>query len=1181
MKKTKRLLSALTALTITASAFAGLVIPVSAESVVYVDENFDSYEAGEIIRAGTTAVPDSVKKGDITYSAGSRKDGITNIASIAAAGAGNELVVSADRFSTAGRGIALTFEPEAAIPQISALAAGEVLKLSAKVKATAGFTVVGYGDISGTDLTSTSDYVYVSVLLDNEGGKKYLIVRDAQNNTLNMIESDLGDIKTISGISFCLGAGAYNIDDIKVEATAKEGEIPQEKFYDVTIKTESYAKLVYQIGSDAEVTDYADVDGNLVIKNVKGGSSFTYKASKDGYTFSGGATESTDTVTIDETKTITVPMMTLTKDLGIAADDLIYYENTFGEGSMNLLKSDRLSYKLLKNVELPAVSTMSFTLSVSDKERTQATVMIKNKDATDSTKTDNTDIIGFQSITADDTLVAFTGFTGDNGSAQSGINQYNAVGAYKNSAVIADRATGTFNIEVILSQSGDVITVKCDDKTVNLPKVNDISSLGAIHMGKHEAAAQVTLDDFLVYKPNENFVSVTGDIDFAKIAGKTVTRKYTAAPAVPIAGETFTWTVVGKTTGEAVTGASIDENGVLSVTDEVTQGVLTITATSSASAEKKGSIDVDIHDVANLIPTIEAPKALKVGETGKIKVTGIVDEYGDDVTEYVTPTYSIDGVDSIDSEVEFDVTGKSGDAVAISVIKDEDGVVKSVSSENVAIDGDTLTVTAEGGASVMLWNSLSEMTPISNEIKTAPSTTVDENTVVAVGAKSGAIKTGKAGTAIIKVKLSESQTDDYEITVGNYEIIKDFDSNDTTVDISALIENNDISGYQVTIADAEGNQLGQHVVAKADVTDNAVALPTDIDGDPAKVEVAPVFSVSENIPTTDYRYTFNIPADTYDFTVTMNGKRADIYVNEQILVNNMLQFGSEETNTVHDIVLNEGYADMNTRDYEKGASSVTSIITNMSVVKSPSIVTRQRKMYVLGDSLVCRYYNGGSKDNNLVQTGWGQVLDNYILTDDIEIVNLANSGADVPGLYGTAFTQVRESAKEGDILVLESAYNDKDHPVTVEEMKSGLKNMISQTEAKGATVVLVSPNASHHDLKENVQWTTHMEEVAAETKTDYIDLSQLSNDFLRATYDADEFCADGDPDKEGVQVNELSRIWNVSDRLHSTYNAAHKWASVVATELGKLGYADLVNTEYKYEFTDGAGNTITCQATVN
>lgn len=1179
MKKTKRLLSALTALTITASAFTGLVIPVSAESAVYVDENFDSYEAGEIIRAGTTAVPDSVKKGDITYSAGSRKDGITNIASIAAAGAGNELVVSADRFSTAGRGIALTFEPEAAIPQISALAAGEVLKLSAKVKATAGFTVVGYGDISGTDLTSTSDYVYVSVLLDNEGGKKYLIVRDAQNNTLNMIESDLGDIKTISGISFCLGAGAYNIDDIKVETTAKEGEIPQEKFYDVTIKTESYAKLVYQIGSDAEVTDYADVDGNLVIKNVKGGSSFTYKASKDGYTFSGGATESTDTVTIDETKTITVPMMTLTKDLGIAADDLLYYENTFGEGSMNLPKSDRLSYKLLKNVELPAVSTMSFTLSVSDKERTQATVMIKNKDATDSTKTDNTDIIGFQSITADDTLVAFTGFTGDNGSAQSGINQYNAVGAYKNSAVIADRATGTFNIEVILSQSGDVITVKCDDKTVNLPKVNDISSLGAIHMGKHEAAAQVTLDDFLVYKPNENFVSVTGDIDFAKITGKTVTRKYTAAPAVPIAGETFTWTVVGKTTGEAVTGASIDENGVLSVTDEVTQGVLTITATSSASAEKKGSIDVDIHDVANLIPTIEAPKALKVGETGKIKVTGIVDEYGDDVTEYFTPTYSIDGVDSIDSEVEFDVTGKSGDAVAISVIKDEDGVVKSVSSENVAIDGDTLTVTAEGGASVMLWNSLSEMTPISNEIKTAPSTTVDENTVVAVGAKSGAIKTGKVGTAIIKVKLSESQTDDYEITVGNYEIIKDFDSNDTTVDISELIENNDISGYQVTIADAEGNQLGQHVVAKADVTDNAVALPTDIDGDPAKVEVAPVFSVSENIPTTDHRYTFNIPADTYDFTVTMNGKRADIYVNEQMLVNNMLQYGSEATDVVHDIVVNEGYAKMNTREYEKGASSVTSIVTALSAVKSPSIVTRKTKMYVLGDSLVANYYNGGSKENNLLQTGWGQVLDNYI-TDDIEVVNLANSGVTADGLLGTAFSQIVESAKEGDYLILESGYNDRTYD-TEAMMKNALRVMVSRARAKGAEVILVSPNASHHDLKENVQWTTYMEDIAAETNTDYIDLSQLSNDFLRAMYDADEFCADGDPEQDGVQVNELSRIWNVSDRLHSTYNAAHKWASVVTTELAKLGYADLINTEFKYEFTDGAGNTITCQATAN
>ena len=215
-------------------------------------------------------------------------------------GEGNELVISADRFSTSNRGIALTFEPEAAIPQVSALDAGEVLKLSAKIKATAGFTVVGYGDITGTDLTNTSDYVYVSVILDNEGGKKYLVVRDANNNTLNMLESDLGDIKTISGISFCLGAGAYNIDDIKVETTSKEGEVPQEKFYNVTIKTESYAKIVYQIDSDPEKTTYADVDGSIEIPNVKGGSSFTYTASKEDYTFDGGVTESTDTVTIED-----------------------------------------------------------------------------------------------------------------------------------------------------------------------------------------------------------------------------------------------------------------------------------------------------------------------------------------------------------------------------------------------------------------------------------------------------------------------------------------------------------------------------------------------------------------------------------------------------------------------------------------------------------------------------------------------------------------------------------------------------------------------------------------------------------------------------------------------------------------------------------------------------------------
>ena len=54
--------------------------------------------------------------------------------------------------------------------------------------------------------------------------------------------------------------------------------------------------------------------------------------------------------------------------------------------------------------------------------------------------------------------------------------------------------------------------------------------------------------------------------------------------------------------------------------------------------------------------------------------------------------------------------------------------------------------------------------------------------------------------------------------------------------------------------------------------------------------------------------------------------------------------------------------------------------------------------------------------------------------------------------------------------------------------------------------------------------------------------------------------------------------YNVSDKLHSTYNGAQKMASIVAGGMIDIGLGEAVNTGYKYTFTDGLGKTVTCQA---
>ena len=156
-------------------------------------------------------------------------------------------------------------------------------------------------------------------------------------------------------------------------------------------------------------------------------------------------------------------------------------------------------------------------------------------------------------------------------------------------------------------------------------------------------------------------------------------------------------------------------------------------------------------------------------------------------------------------------------------------------------------------------------------------------------------------------------------------------------------------------------------------------------------------------------------------------------------------------------------------------------------------------------------------------------------------------------------------------MVLESGYNDRTYD-TEGIMTNAVTSMVNEAKEKGVDVILVSPNASQHDYSGSVVWTRVMEAVATATTTDYIDLAQESYDFLYANY-GDEFC------NEDKTLTTYSKVYNVSDILHSTYNGAQKWASIVAQGMYDLGYDDIINTEYSYTFKDGKNQDITCNVT--
>ncbi len=775
---------------------------------------------------------------------------------------------------------------------------------------------------------------------------------------------------------------------------------------------------------------------------------------------------------------------TVKKTIYIGNNDIIYYE-PLNWSQVGGTSNRNSSVNFINAVTLPDMTNVTLNLKYPNGTDGQSSLAL----VTDAGKLTGVTLVG------DGRVCAWTGWNGN-----SAMNQYDDifVGGDESKGLrvtelktLIDNYTNgdTITVSFVIDKPNNAITVNCGGVTESLTYSIAPETLKGIQWGQYRSSGAITIDNVMIQEPDNDYLAIAGDADFAKISGTTVTREYTLGQSVLVDGETFTWSVEAPEGAEAdaVTVANGDTatSGILSVADTATKGVYTLKAVSTINENKKAEFAVTVADFQgdsdNIQVTLAGAQAYRTTDTtGTYSVAKVTDKFGDDITALLpAAVWTIDNTD-------------------------------------------VATITSDG-------------------------------TLTVVG----------AGTATVTAKITNGTstiTKTVPVKVSAYSITGEASGDTTAVNTSLLVSGNDIAKYLVTTATADGTAVKSTEVAASDITSGSYTVDTK---GAAKYEIAPIFSYNIGNAGTLGVYgdgfDIAIPADTYNFEVTVTGSRCDVYANDQMLVNNILQGGSVgNTVKVNDIVVDDGVAKITTDDYASGQTAAGSSVS-VSVVKSPSIVNRAKKMYVLGDSLVCVYYNGANKDANW-QTGWGQVLQNYV--KDVEVVDLANSGITAVGLLGSAFTQVLESAKEGDYLVLESGYNDKTYdPEAV--MKDSLRAMIAGAEEKGVKVILVSPNASSHTYGANVAWTTFMEDVATETETDYIDLSQKSYDFFESTYAGDR--------------DNFKATYNVSDRLHSTFHGANKMAEIVAQGLYDLGHSDIVNTEYEYTFTDYLNNEITCK----
>lgn len=697
-------------------------------------------------------------------------------------------------------------------------------------------------------------------------------------------------------------------------------------------------------------------------------------------------------------------------------------------------------------------------------------------------------------------------------------------------------------------------------------------------------------------------VEINGDDFITKIAGGTATKQYEASIFAMDDGETFTWSVTpiyGETaaTSEAKTYAAIltpTKSGNAVVVKAVYADGRLVSITSEKITATEGEvINVEAAEgtkvmLWNSLAEQEPMAAAAVSEE-LYYPTPTPTEPPVDTTPEPTPTtpptddlvyitqdgvlHVVDGTTAVAAEIKF-ASDTDSTKVATKTVEIRD----YANIASFEINGPAAISAGESGT-----YSVANITDeYGDAVDMTPSYAITTGADIAsIDAVTGEMTTTGTGTVVVSVTVGnpgKELTLTKEVVVANfYYINNNVTENSVVVDVASLANYTADTEYYVTTA-ANGKAVSQNVVK---ATDGKITVDTT---GATAVEVSPVYSYDNVGSIGDGNpLVIPLPDGLYDFTFTKaEGTRGDIYVNGKMVGNNVDQYGSGRatsgsTYSVADIVVSGGSANVVMKDNTNSMSAV-------SAKKAPSIVDRKQHLYILGDSLVATYYGtfedadgDGTPAAGQAQTGWGQVIDKFINTDEINVTNLAESGNYAEGLYWTPFKGVLANAKAGDVLLFECGYNDRNYPSSLgsdsaryENMKTYMELVYNEAKAVGVEVIFVTPNASVHGTgwKASVQGTGHVIDKAAELGATCIDLSSASYAYYSTTK------ATVDESKTYTAAN-----FCISDSLHSTYHGAMKNAEIVASAMLSIDTtAHMVDTTASYDLVDTEGTMLVMQA---
>lgn len=168
-------------------------------------------------------------------------------------------------------------------------------------------------------------------------------------------------------------------------------------------------------------------------------------------------------------------------------------------------------------------------------------------------------------------------------------------------------------------------------------------------------------------------------------------------------------------------------------------------------------------------------------------------------------------------------------------------------------------------------------------------------------------------------------------------------------------------------------------------------------------------------------------------------------------------------------------------------------------------VKKKIKVWMIGDSTMCRY-----ESNRAPLTGWGMPFANFF-DSSVVIDNRSRGGRSTRTFISeNRWQPIADSLQEGDYVLIQFGHNDeakeekyKERYTAVPDYKTNLVKFITETRAKQAIPILITPVTRMRFDKEGKIEETHKEysaavwEVGIAYNTPVIDLDARSRELLQ------------------------------------------------------------------------------------